>query len=172
MSIEKILEKLATLIINQIDALFNIKSIRCHGFQGFSPKIITFKGIHRICFINECYRINNIQEPIATRARKMPKTLFLHKSFRTVKFFVIAFIIIPPKSETVSSLNHILFKVFKIVSNKIHTFFTISRFMQLAMRSKGVQQLSELDHLVIRSNLKLIVGNFCNVASKKSELII
>ena len=44
--------------------------------------------------------------------------------------------------------------------------------MQLAMRSKGVKKLSELDHLVIRNNLKLIVGNFCNVASKKSELII
>ena len=69
-------------MINQ--ALSSISS-RYHRFQSFPPQIFTFKENFGIGLINECYR--NIQKHIGTRAGKIPKKVFLHENFGTVKFW-------------------------------------------------------------------------------------
>ena len=41
--------------------------------------------------------------------------------------------------------------------------------MQLALRSKNIEQLSGLDHLARRKNFKKSIENyFCNIVSKKT----
>ena len=88
--------KSTTLIINQtLSSIVRLQGVI--GLQVFLPKILRFKEISVIGLINDYYR-NIIENPIVIHARKMPKKVFLHASFRTGKCSVV-FIIISSSSE-------------------------------------------------------------------------
>ena len=89
------------------DTLFNIKTKCSIGFGCPHPVIFSPFKILTICLICKCYG-NISKKTTMTFAFKMLKQMFLHACFIPCIFPIIAFVIVPSKSEFISGFPYIL----------------------------------------------------------------
>ena len=89
------------------DAVFNIKSKWSIGFECPLPVIFSPFRILTICLIYKCYG-NISKKTTMILSFKMFKQMFLHTCFIPCIFPIIAFVIVPSKSEFISGFSYIL----------------------------------------------------------------
>ena len=89
------------------DTVFNIKFKWSVGFECLHPVIFSPFRIFTICLICKCYE-NISRKTTMTFAFKMLKQMFLHTCFIPCIFPIIAFVIVPSKSEFISGFTNIL----------------------------------------------------------------
>ena len=89
------------------NTVFNIKSKWSIGFECPHPVIFSPFRILTICLIYKCYG-NISKKTTMTFAFKMLKQMFLRACFIPCIFPIIAFVIVPSKSEFISGFPYIL----------------------------------------------------------------
>ena len=95
---------------NWSDTIFNTKYEWNMGFECPHPVIFSPFRFLTICLIYKCYG-NISKKTTMTFAFKMLKQMFLHTCFIPCIFPVIAFVIVPSKSQFISGFPYVLLTI-------------------------------------------------------------